>query len=74
MLKSFYNQFINFMQEMHTAWFVTIWVTLLIGMLLCIMRFFKLYDGTQKKFEKIGLMVLAIILFAVLIFITYIRK
>ena len=74
MLTSFYNQFVNFIQELHTACFVTIWVILLVGMLVCIMRFFKIYDGTQKKFEKVSLMIIAIILFALLIYITYIRK
>ena len=74
MLTSFYNQFVNFIQELHTAWFVTIWVILLVGMLVCIMRFFKIYDGSQKKFEKVSLIIIAIILFALLIYITYIRK
>lgn len=74
MLTSFYNQFVNFIQEMHTALFVTIWVILLAGVLICLVRFFKIYDGTQKKFEKISLMIIALILFALLIYITYIRK
>ncbi len=74
MLKSFYYQFVNFIQEMSVVWFVTIWMVLLICTLVCIMRFFKIYNGEQKKFEKVGLMVIALILFVVLIFITYIRK
>lgn len=74
MLNSLYNQFVNFIQEMQTVWFVTIWMVLLIGMLVCILRFFKIYNGTQKKFEKVSLMIVALILFAMLIYITYIRK
>ncbi len=74
MWTSLYNRFVNFLQELDTIWFVTIWMLLLVVMLVCILRFFKIYNGTQQKFEKVSLMILALVVFAVLIFITYIRS
>lgn len=74
MWTSLYNRFVNFLQELDTIWFVTIWMLLLVVMLVCILRFFKIYNGTQQKFEKVSLMILALVVFAVMIFITYIRS
>ena len=74
MWTSLYNRFVNFLQELDTILFVTIWMLLLVVMLVCILRFFKIYNGTQQKFEKVSLMILALVVFAVLIFITYIRS
>lgn len=74
MWTSLYNRFVNFLQELDTIWFVTIWMLLLVVMLVYILRFFKIYNGTQQKFEKVSLMILALVVFAVLIFITYIRS
>ena len=73
MLKSFYYQFINFIQEMPLGWFVAIWVATLAVMLLSTLKFFKKYNGTQKNFEKVSLMIIAILLFALLVYITYVR-
>ena len=72
-MKSAYYQFVNFIQNMQTIWFVTIMVCLLAGILLCIMNFFKAYDGKQKNFEKLGLLVLAILMFAFLIYLVALR-
>lgn len=71
---TFYYQFVNFIQELHTGWYMAIWVALAIGVLLCVMRFFKIYNGEQKKFEKVSLIIIAIILLALIIYLTYIRK
>ena len=73
-MKSYYYQFINFIQEMQIGWYLTIWFVLFLAILSATIRFFKIYNGTQKKFEKISLIILAIVLFALLIFYTYIRK
>lgn len=72
-MKSAYFQVVNFFQSMPIIWFATIWLLLLAGGLLSIMNFFKAHNGTQKTFEKAGLLVLAILLFAFLIYLTYIR-
>ena len=61
-MKSVYYQFVNFIQEMDGLWFGTIWLMLLALTLVLIMRFYKVYNGTQKSFEKISLLILAIIL------------
>ena len=73
-MKSLYYQFVNFIQTMEPVWFVIIWLLLFAVILVLVMKFFKVYNGTQKKFEKLSLIVLALLLFAVLIYLTYIRK
>ena len=72
-MKSLYFQFVNFMQEMPSLWFLTIIIALFALTLILIVRFFKIYNGTQKNFEKLSLLIIAILLFAVLIYLTYIR-
>ena len=72
-MKEVYYQVVNFFQTMPTIWFATIWIVVLAGILLCVMNFFKAHDGKQKKIEKISLLIFAILLFAFLIFLTYIR-
>ena len=67
-------QFINFIQEMHAGWFSLIWILIMGGALISIMNFFKIYNGTQTKFEKVSLVIISILLLAVLIFLTYVRK
>lgn len=76
MLKSFYYQFVNFIQEMHPAWFAMIWLAIFVCSAMCVMKFFMAYKykDKHKKFVKVGMLILAIILFAILIFLTYIRK
>ncbi len=76
MLKSFYYQFVNFIQEMHPAWFALIWLAIFVCSAMCVMKFFMAYKykDKHKKFVKVGMLILAIILFAILIFLTYIRK
>ncbi len=73
-MKSYYYQFINFIQEMPIGWYLTIWFVLFLAIMSATMRFFKVYNGTQKNFEKVSLIILAILLVAILIFYTYIRK
>ena len=73
-MKSLYYQFVNFVQTMHAGMFVTIWLILMALVLVNIMKFFKAYNGTQKKFEKMGTFTLALILFAIVVFFTYIRN
>ena len=73
-MKSLYYQFVNFIQTMNPVWFITIWLGLFAVILVLVMKFFKIYNGTQKKIEKVSLIIVAILLFAVLIYLTYIRK
>ncbi len=72
-MKSVYFQFVNFVQTMETWIFAIIWLLLFAWILVCIMKFFKKYNGEQKKFEKLSLIVLALILFALLAYLTYLR-
>lgn len=73
-MKNLYYQFVNYIQTMSQLWFVTIWLLMFALILVNVMKFFKIYNGTQKKFEKLSLLIIAILLFAALIFLTYIRK
>lgn len=71
--KSGYFQFVSFIRDMPTIWFAILWAVLVSLTLVCIMKFFKKYDGTQKEFVKVSLIILAVIFFACLMFITYVR-
>ena len=73
-MKNLYYQFVNYVQTMPQLWFITIWLVMFALILVNVMKFFKIYNGTQKKFEKLSLLVIAILLFSALIFLTYIRK
>lgn len=73
-MKSLYYQFVNFIQTINSGIFMTIWLLLFACFLVNIMKFFKAYNGTQKKFEKLGTLMLALILLAIAIFLTYIRN
>lgn len=73
-MKSLYYQFANFIQTLDSIWFSLIWLGIFAVILVLVMKFFKIYNGTQKKFEKLSLIVLALLLFALLIFLTYVRK
>ncbi|MBR6778904.1 MAG: hypothetical protein IKM43_01975 [Clostridia bacterium] len=72
--KSFGFQVISFLQEMPGVWFITIWMVLFAATLLCIINFFKKYNGTQNHFEKVSLIIIAVICMALLMWITYVRK
>ena len=72
-MKSLYYQFVNFIQTLEPLWFTTIMLLLVAADLVLIMKFFKIYNGTQKKFEKVSYIVLAVLLLAVLIYLTYLR-
>ena len=73
-MKSLYYQFVNFIAEMPVVWYVTIWVVLFGGTLIFITKFFKLYNGEQKSFEKVSYIFLAVILFILLVIFTNLRK
>ncbi len=73
-METIYYQFVNFIQEMDGLWFATLWIALVALTFILIVKFYKAHNGTQKTFEKISLLILAIIIFAVLIYITYLRK
>ena len=72
-MKSFYYQFVNFIQTMSPLWFTTIFLLMSALILVFIMKFFKIYNGTQKKFEKISYIIVAVLLLVVLIYLTYLR-
>lgn len=71
---SIYYQLVNFIQGLSDFWFSTIIIVLFAVSIMSIAKFFKAYNGTQKNFEKLSLLFLGVVLFAVLIFLTYIRK
>ena len=73
-MKSLYYQFVNFIKTMPNLWFLTIWLLTFSLILTLVVRFYKIYNGEQKKFEKVSLLVIALILFAILVYLTYIRK
>ena len=73
-MKEIYYQFVNYIQELPNIWFATIWLGLMCLIFILVVKFYKIYNGTQKTFEKVSLLVLALILFAVLIYLTYIRN
>ena len=72
-MKELYYNFVNFMQEMPSLWFATILLGLMAVIFVLIVKFYKIYNGTQTKFEKISLLVLALILFAVVVYLSNIR-
>lgn len=73
-MESLYFQFVNFIQGMDTLWFMTIWIALLAIILSSIVKVYSSYNGEKKKFEKVSFLFLAIILIAVLIYLTYLRN
>lgn len=72
-MKSLYYQFVNFIQTMDGVVFYLLWLFMIALILVNVMKFFKIYNGTQKKFEKLSLLFTAILLFGILIFLTNIR-
>lgn len=73
-MKSLYYQFVNYIQTMDVLWYTIIWLLMVAVILIYIMKFFKIYNGTQKKFEKLSYIVIAVFLFALLVYFTYLRK
>ena len=73
-MKSLYYQFVNFVQSIDPVYFIIIWLLLTAAVLVFIMKFFKVYNGTQKKFEKLSYFFIAMALFGLLIFLTYLRN
>ena len=74
MIVNYYNRFVNFIQQMPTIWFVIIWFVLFAGIMLCIATLFKKYDAEKNKFKKVSMLIVAAILMAILIYLSYIRK
>jgi len=72
-MKSLYYQFVNYIQNMHTLVFWTIWVALLAFAFLFIVKFFNSYDEDKKRYKKISFLILGIIIMLVLILFTYLR-
>ena len=72
-MKELYYQFVNFIQNLSPLWFATIWLGLMAVILVLVVKFYKIYNGTQKSFEKISLLILALLLFAILIYLTYLK-
>ena len=73
-MKSLYYKFVNLIQTMDSLWFISLWLVAVAIELVIIMKFFKIYNGTQKKFEKLSLLVIAVVVLAVIIFVTSLRK
>ncbi len=73
MFKSLYNQFVNFLQGIPGYLYVGILLLLVAITLFCIVKFFKAYNGTQKSFVKISLLIIIILLIAIIIYLTYVR-
>ena len=72
-MKDAYFQFVNFIQEMPIFWFSVICLALISVVFLLVVKFYKIYNGTQKGFEKLSYLVLALILFGILVYLTYVR-
>ena len=68
-MKSLYYQFVNFIQTMKPIWFTTIWLLGMALVFVFIMKFFKKYNGTQKNFDKLSLLFLAILVFALIVYL-----
>ena len=73
-MEAAYFQFVNFIQGLPNMWFYTIWFLMFAVVFALIVKFIKKYDGTQKKFEKISLLIIAVLIFALLVFLTYLRN
>ncbi|MBE7076671.1 MAG: hypothetical protein E7374_02135 [Clostridiales bacterium] len=73
-LKSIYYQFENWIATMNPWLFAFIYVILFAIIFISILRFYKIYNGEQKQFEKISLLIITILLFAFVVFITYVRN
>ena len=73
MTEIYYN-FVNFWQEMDPLWFGTIVMLSFALTLIFVAKFFKKYDGTQKEFVKLNYLLLAVIFFAVMVYLVSIRK
>ena len=72
-IKSFYYQFINFIQTMPPLVFSTIVLLTFAFCLVLVMKFFKAHNGTQKRIEKPSCLIWAIILFSIILYLTSIR-
>ena len=72
-MKEAYYKLVNFIQEMPSLWFATIWLGLMAICFVLMVKFYKKYNATQTKFEKISLLVLTLILFAIIVYLTYVR-
>ena len=67
-MQSVYYQFVNYIQQMPKVWFTAILMALFVFSILSVVKFFKVYNGTQKNFEKLGSLFLGVVLLLFLIF------
>lgn len=72
-MKSIYYQIVNFIQSLDALIFTAIILILFACALMCVVKFFKAYNGTQKKFEKLSKIVIAVLILMVLIFLISVR-
>lgn len=70
-MDSLYYQFVNYIQSIPPIWFMTIFIAGISGTFLLIVKFFKRYDGSQTRFEKLSLLILAMMLFGAVAYITH---
>ncbi len=76
MFKSFYYQVINYIQGLNGSIYIMIWLLLFAMIMACVLAFVKANSGSvkQTKILKASMLILAILLFALLIWYTYVRK
>lgn len=72
-MKSFYYQFVNFIQGMPSFWFYVVWAALVSLAFMSMVKFYKKYTGEQKSFEKLNLFFISCLAFALVVYLTYIR-
>ena len=73
-MDSLYYQFVNYIQSIPPIWFMTIFIVGISGTFLLIVKFFKRYDGSQTRFEKLSLFILAMMLFGAVAYITHLWR
>ena len=73
-MKSVYYKIADYIQAMDPLIYATIWLGLFALAFILVVKFFKIYNGTQKKFEKLSYVVLALLVFVIIVFLTNVRK
>ncbi len=73
-MKSWYYQFVNFIQGLSNITYSMIWVAFLVVALVCLMKFFNSFDDEKKRYKKISFLIIAIVFIVLLIVFTYLRN
>ena len=73
-MKSLYYQFVNYIQEIPAVWFIIIFLCGMSAVLMLMVKFYKKQDGTKTRVEKVSFFILAILLFSIIAFLTYLRN